>query len=110
MNDAVNDNIMIGEWELEINAPYGFVARNRTGKTDFHFFHAAEGWITSVYDGKQLRVLCASGLGMGQPHLVDKENIKLMERTTELRQKGEDITLEEAKELLSLCGLIGGPK
>lgn len=97
----------VGNWEIENNAPYGVILRNRESKDEFHFEESSNGWIT-VLSGNGQNFYTANGLGMQsfQPVLCSKEAIAKKKRARELALKGADMTEAEAKELLELSGII----
>lgn len=108
MNETIQVPL-IGDWTIERNPPYGVVIRNvnpnSTG-TEYHFSFQSNGWITAKAKGEITGVLGPYGPLNLSPELCDLEATKKYERIKDLRQKGTDLTPEESKELLVLCGLI----
>lgn len=97
---------IIGNWIFEKNFPYGFVIRNTKGKGEYHFWHDSNDWISVAYDGKPKFCVNGNGQGPARQMLCDKRSTQKMERIHDLKTKGNDLTHDEAKELLALCGLI----
>ena len=105
------DEFQKGSWKIDIYAPYGFRVKNLLSKDEFHFDYASNGWITGVSIKGKERKACtfnASGRVNLRPVLFDEQNIKARQRVEELRKKKMNLTEDEAKELLRLCGIIKG--
>ena len=101
---------LIGSWTLEKNFPFGFVIRNTDPNscgTEYHFQHESNGWISSKIKGEH-NVLGPRGILNLTPVFCDLESTKKLERISELRKKGQDLTPEESMELLKISGLIRG--
>lgn len=102
---------LLGSWTIEKNHPYGFVIRNADPEaleTEYHFWFESNGWITAK-NKTSLTVFNTHGVRPGfAPHLCDRESLKRMRRIEELRLKGRNISNEEARELLTLIGIIKG--
>lgn len=99
---------VLGSWTIEKNFPYGFVIRNVDPSSlgvEYHFHYASNGWLTAK-NKTSLGVFNSHGQTNGTAILVDKESTRKQERISELKNKGNDLTDEEARELLRLCGLL----
>jgi len=100
---------MIGKWAIEENRPYGFVVRNTDESScgvEYHFYYDSNGWISAKQKNADARVLNVFGQLDLTPVLCDKESTKKYDRIQELKNKGFQLSQEESKELLNLCGLI----
>jgi hypothetical protein len=104
--DSVPAEPVIGNWTIEKNFPYGFVIRNVKGKAEYHFFHDSNDWITVGYDQKPTFTINGRGKGPARTVFCDRASTQKMERIDYLRNKGKDLTETEARELLTLAGLV----
>jgi len=103
------NTIHIGNWEIEINDPVGFVVRNLIEKEEYHFFRASNGWATGVFNADPLKPVISTfnsrgARGMFAPVLCDIESTKAARRRMQLVAKFKDGTIasEEKEELLKL--------
>ncbi len=101
----------VGNWLVQFNAPYGLVVRNTQDvKAEYHFLHDSVGWFTSLVTRKKLKSTAVhneTGRIQGQPMLVDKESAVKYARFIELQKKGNSLSEDEMKELLTLMGVMG---
>jgi hypothetical protein len=102
----------VGNWQLEMNRPFGFIVRNLCEpKTEFHFYFESNGYITSrsFRNPKEPEVKALTWMGecgANYPILVDRETCEIWQRMNDLRAKGKNLSESEAKELLVLSGQI----
>lgn len=100
----------VGNWQLEMNRPFGFIIRSMTVPMhEYHFHFQSTGWVTGVVRHKKhdtQKAFNANADVVGSPVLVDKESCAKYARFAELQKKGKTLTAEEAKELLILTGVI----
>ena len=100
----------IGNWQLEMNRPFGFIVRCLgIPQQEYHFHFQSTGWVTGIVRHKKhttQKAFNANADIVGVPTLVDKENCVKYARFIELQKKGKTLTHEEAKELLSLTGIL----
>ena len=103
--------LSLGPWEIEPNFPYGFVVRNtdpNSTETEYHFYYESNGWVTTKIRGEITGVFGPPGkLGL-TPYLCDQKSTKNQFRIQVLKEKGQELTEAESKELLTLCGLLKG--
>jgi len=99
---------LIGYWRIEKNPPFGFVIRNihpQYTETEYHFHHDSNGWITG-HAKSGSSVMNPTGKLDINPIFVDEESLRKEERMEQLKRMGQALTIEQAKELLELAGLL----
>lgn len=102
----------VGNWQLEMNRPFGFIVRCFGQPIhEYHFHFQSNGWVTGVTKHKkstQQKAFNSNGEPVGQPILVDKDSCIKYARFIELQKKGNAMTHDETKELLTLTGILKG--
>lgn len=92
--------VLLGNWTLEDNSPYGFVIKNTKQKEEWHFDCTSNGWITGLNKTNKVNpiAICLNTKGfMGYaPVLMDKDSIAT-------RRKQQQEAIEKA---VKRCGKI----